>query len=152
MKRRIQVKDTATCRLAACLTIIMTMLFCIPPASVAASSFEQFWADAQKEKRAEKSEASRHRMAWWRDARFGMFIHSDLQVSNWADNAVTIPDLPVTVLSANVLTGGEVTMTRADGKLSFKVDPKFRDPAITVIKLTLEKPADGIPPREVPGN
>jgi len=75
-----------------------------------------------------------------------------LQVSNWFDNAVTIPDLPVKVLSANVLTGGEVTMTRADGKLSFKVDPKFRDPAMTVIKLTLEKPADGIPAKEVPGN
>ena len=75
-----------------------------------------------------------------------------LHVSHWADNAVTIPDLPVKVLSANVLTGGEVTMTRADGKLSFKVDPKFRDPAMTVIKLTLERPADTIPPTEVPGN
>jgi hypothetical protein len=56
------------------------------------------------------------------------------------------------VLSANVLTGGEVTMTRADGKLSFKTDPKDRDPAMTVIKLTLDKPAEGIPPMEVTGN
>ena len=75
-----------------------------------------------------------------------------LHVSNWSDNAVTIPDLPVKVLSANVLTGGKVTMTRADGKLTFKADPKDRDPAITVIKLTLDGPADGIPPKEVPGN
>lgn len=43
-------------------------------------------------------------------------------------------------------------MTREDGKLSFKVDPKFCDPAMTVIKLTLEKPSDTIPPKEVPGN
>jgi alpha-L-fucosidase len=91
--------------------------------------------------------------------RMGNFIGSTrkgkniyLHVLNWSDNAVTIPDLPVKVLSANVLTGGEVTMTRADGKLSFKTDPKDRDPAMTVIKLTLEKPADGIPPMEVPGN
>ena len=91
--------------------------------------------------------------------RMGNFIGSTrkgrniyLHVSNWSDNAVTIPDLSVKVLSANVLTGGEVTMTRADGKLSFKTDPKDRDPAMTVIKLTLEKPADGIPPMEVPGN
>jgi alpha-L-fucosidase len=91
--------------------------------------------------------------------RMGNFIGSTrkgrniyLQVSHWSDNAVTIPDLPVKVLSANVLTGGEVTMTRADGKLSCKTDPKDRDPAMTVIKLTLEGLADGIPPREVLGN
>ncbi|MCG7852265.1 MAG: alpha-L-fucosidase, partial [Methanosarcinaceae archaeon] len=44
-------------------------------APAAGGSFEQFWADAQKENRADKSEASQSRMAWWRDARFGMFIH-----------------------------------------------------------------------------
>ena len=38
-------------------------------------SFVQFWADAQKEMRADKSAASQRRMAWWREARFGMFIH-----------------------------------------------------------------------------
>lgn len=91
--------------------------------------------------------------------RMGNFVGSTrkgkniyLHVSHWVDNAHTIPDLPVKVLSANVLTGGEVAMTRTDGKLSIKVDPKFRDPAMTVIKLTLEKPAEGIPPMEVPGN
>ena len=39
------------------------------------SSFEQFWADAQKANWAEKSEASQRRMDWWRGAKFGMFIH-----------------------------------------------------------------------------
>jgi len=91
--------------------------------------------------------------------RMGNFVGSTrkdknvyLFVSNWADNVVTIPDLPVKVLSANVLTGGEVTTTRADGKLSFKTDPRDRDPAMTVIKLTLEGPVEGILPMEVPGN
>jgi alpha-L-fucosidase len=41
------------------------------------SSFEQFWADAQKPDMASKSEESKLRIKWWRDARFGMFIHWD---------------------------------------------------------------------------
>ena len=41
------------------------------------SSFDQFWADAQKLHRADKSEASQKRLDWWRAARFGMFIHWD---------------------------------------------------------------------------
>lgn len=36
---------------------------------------EQFWLDAQKMKRIEKSQASQDKMDWWRTARFGMFIH-----------------------------------------------------------------------------
>lgn len=38
---------------------------------------ERFLADATKVKRAEKSPEGRNRMDWWRDARFGMFIHWD---------------------------------------------------------------------------
>jgi len=41
------------------------------------SAFEQFWADAQKANRADKSEASQRRLDWWRDAKFGMFVHWD---------------------------------------------------------------------------
>ena len=40
-------------------------------------SFEQFWDDVQKPKWADKSAASQHRLDWWRDAKFGMFIHWD---------------------------------------------------------------------------
>jgi alpha-L-fucosidase len=40
-------------------------------------SFEEFWADAGKAKWAEKSETAQRRLAWWRDAKFGMFIHWD---------------------------------------------------------------------------
>jgi hypothetical protein len=40
-------------------------------------------------------------------------------------------------------------MTRADIKLSFKTDPKDRDPTMTVIKLTLEKPPENHPPNAV---
>ena len=41
-------------------------------------SFEQFWADAQKPNWKDKSEASQRRLDWWRDAKFGMFIHWDM--------------------------------------------------------------------------
>jgi len=37
--------------------------------------FEQLWADAQKAGRSEKSAAVWQRMQWWREARFGLFIH-----------------------------------------------------------------------------
>ena len=46
-------------------------------AASAGDSFGQFWADALKPKWADKSEASRRRMDWWRDAKFGMFVHWD---------------------------------------------------------------------------
>ena len=36
---------------------------------------EDFWRDAQVANGAEKSEESRARVQWWRDARYGMFIH-----------------------------------------------------------------------------
>ena len=40
-------------------------------------AFEQFWTDAQQPKWADKSERSQRRMEWWRDAKFGMFVHWD---------------------------------------------------------------------------
>ena len=43
-----------------------------------AMSFEQFWADAQKANKADKSPASIEKMKWWREARLGMFIHWDM--------------------------------------------------------------------------
>jgi len=41
----------------------------------APQTFEQFWADAQIGESAKKSPESNQRLAWWRDGRFGMFIH-----------------------------------------------------------------------------
>jgi alpha-L-fucosidase len=41
----------------------------------APQTFEQFWADAQVGETAKKSPESIQRLAWWRDGRFGMFIH-----------------------------------------------------------------------------
>lgn len=60
------------------------MLSCAAPCAAPgketkqAMSFEQFWADAQKANKADKSPASIEKMKWWREARLGMFIHCDM--------------------------------------------------------------------------
>ena len=41
------------------------------------AGFNQFWADAQQAKRAGKSAAAQRRLEWWREAKFGMFVHWD---------------------------------------------------------------------------
>jgi len=69
-----------------------------------------------------------------------------LRVSKWSNNTLTVPDLPVQVQSATLLGGGDVAMTRRNGALTFTVAPKDRNPAMTVIKLTLAGPAEGIAP------
>jgi len=56
---------------------MIALMTVISTASAADKSFDQFWDDAQKPKRADKSEASQRRLDWWRDAKFGMFIHWD---------------------------------------------------------------------------
>ena len=58
----------------------MVLLRLLVPALLASSlvaedAFDVFWADAQQAPKAAKSAASQQRLAWWRDARFGMFIH-----------------------------------------------------------------------------
>ena len=55
------------------LSIIITAL--LATGHAAPTTYEQFLADQKTAKRAEKSEAGQHRLDWWRDARFGMFIH-----------------------------------------------------------------------------
>jgi len=57
--------------------LIALVLMTLTANSQTLNSFDQFWADAQKTNKTEKSEESLNRMKWWRDARFGMFIHWD---------------------------------------------------------------------------
>ena len=47
------------------------------PSTVIAQKYtpEDAWKDAQIEFRSQKSPTAQQRMQWWRDARFGMFIH-----------------------------------------------------------------------------
>ncbi len=59
------------------LTVLAFLLVTVIRVRAADSTSEQFWADAQKPNWADKSEASQRRMDWWRDAKFGMFVHWD---------------------------------------------------------------------------
>ncbi len=45
--------------------------------NAAPTTYEQFLSDHKVAKRSEKSEAGQRRLDWWREARFGMFIHWD---------------------------------------------------------------------------
>jgi alpha-L-fucosidase len=58
-------------------SMLTTLLLSAPLLADASDSFEQFLADHQAANRAQKSEAGQRRLDWWRDARFGMFIHWD---------------------------------------------------------------------------
>ena len=57
--------------------MIALVLMTLTANSQTVNSFDQFWADAQKPNKTEKSRESLDRIQWWRDARFGMFIHWD---------------------------------------------------------------------------
>jgi alpha-L-fucosidase len=61
------------------LPILVSIAACLVAPCRAADdgSFESFWADAQKANWRDKSPAAAKRIQWWRDARFGMFIHWD---------------------------------------------------------------------------
>jgi hypothetical protein len=59
---------------------ILALLAChiaAPRTAAGNGSFESFWTDAQKANWRDKSPAAAKRIQWWRDARFGMFIHWD---------------------------------------------------------------------------
>ncbi|MBS0630827.1 MAG: alpha-L-fucosidase [Verrucomicrobia bacterium] len=47
------------------------------PTDPTAPTFDQFWADARQANWRDKSPAGQRRLDWWRDAKFGMFVHWD---------------------------------------------------------------------------
>jgi len=55
--------------------LLIALMTVIGTASAADKSLDQFRADARKPKRADKSETTQRRLDWWREAKFGMFIH-----------------------------------------------------------------------------
>lgn len=59
-------------------SLLAALILCFSNSSYAQpTTYDQFIADHKAAKRAEKSEAGQRRLDWWRDARFGMFIHWD---------------------------------------------------------------------------
>ena len=72
-------RDTRRTFLSACGAGLAVAGAAAPFAQAAAGegSFELFWSDAPKPNHADKSLVSPRRLDWWRDAKFGMFIHWD---------------------------------------------------------------------------
>lgn len=58
--------------------VLLASLPAIHPLCASEDSYEAFLADHRVANRADKSPAGQRRLDWWRDARFGMFIHWDI--------------------------------------------------------------------------
>jgi len=65
-----------------------------------------------------------------------------LQVFQWPKEGLAFDPLPTKVLSARTLTGAPATFKQSADELSVEVASKDRDTPVTVIELTLEKPAE----------
>ena len=67
--------------------IVICLLFFISSAGFAQKyTPEDAWKDAQIEARDQKSPTAQKRLEWWRDARFGMFIH-------WNPSSVAVSEI-----------------------------------------------------------
>jgi len=72
-----------------------------------------------------------------------------LHVLKWSDEKLTLPALPKKIVRSRWLTGGAVPLTQTDSGITLtvgKLDPQAKD---TIIKLTLDGPANQIPPLDV---
>lgn len=69
-----------------------------------------------------------------------------LHVHQFDDESVRLPALPKKILSARVLSGGEVAMQQIDGIVTFKVAKSDQQPINTIIKLELDSSAMEISP------
>jgi len=69
-------------------TGFITCLLALPCSTVIAQSYtpDDAWKDAQIELRCQKSPTAQQRMQWWRDSRFGMFIH-------WNPSSVAVSEI-----------------------------------------------------------
>ena len=68
-----------------------------------------------------------------------------LHVLDWSTPDLSVPVLPVKAVSADLLGGGEVKMTEANGRLVFMVPENHRAPAGTVIRIHFAGPIDEVP-------
>ena len=124
------------------------------------NTYEQFLADHKVANRADKSVIGQHRLDWWRDARFGMFIHWDpssvaaceiswskLYYDDIGENLKPNPRPGPGLMgktewsenSARLLTGGTLDAKQADGRLVFSLDADHHAPVVTVMALEYDR-------------
>jgi alpha-L-fucosidase len=71
-----------------------------------------------------------------------VYVH----VLRWNGNTITLPALPRKIVEGRVLTGGDVQMVQTETALNLTVSKHDQQEIDTIIKLTLDGPADQIPP------
>lgn len=73
-----------------------------------------------------------------------------LFVTEWRKESLTLPALPATVKTARLLTRGEVALEQKDHSWIVRVPEPFRRPVATIVEITLDRDAMGLPVVEVP--
>jgi len=72
-----------------------------------------------------------------------------LHVLDWGGPALALPAIPRKIVSANLLTGGSACVKQNQEDIAITVAAEHRHPIDTIIRLELDGPASGIPPRSL---
>jgi hypothetical protein len=116
---------------------ILSMVIAASLQAAPSTSYDQFIADHKVANRAEKSAAGQRRLDWWRDARFGMFIHWD-------------PSIGAKLLKAALMNGTAVDVAQSSDGIRIGVKPEDRDPVATTIALESDRDTLGLPAMNAP--
>jgi alpha-L-fucosidase len=74
-----------------------------------------------------------------------VYVH----VLQWHGDSIVLPALPKKILSATLMTGGDVNLTQSESKLTLAVPKADRQKIDTIIALKLDGNAEEIPPVSV---
>jgi len=69
-----------------------------------------------------------------------------LHILSWPGETLSLPALPAKILRSTALTGGNVTVTQADGAIEISLPAGDRQESGTIVELELDRPASGIEP------
>ncbi len=72
-----------------------------------------------------------------------------LHVLQWPGDSIVLPALPKKVLSATLLTGGDVKLAQVDGKITLTVAKADQQEIDTIISLKLDGAAEDIAPMSI---
>lgn len=73
-----------------------------------------------------------------------------LFIMRWDDDRLVLPPLPRRVTSATVMTGGSVDVEQTNETLIVSVPLADRQPIVTLVRLELDAPIDGLPAIALP--
>lgn len=67
-----------------------------------------------------------------------------LHIMKWEDGKVSLPSLPAKVVSASLMTGGDLSVTQTDNGIEIAVPAEDRKPYDTIVVLELDRPSADI--------